>query len=117
MSSRLDELLSPERLRDRWQEEEAQPADEAPAVAPLQPDHPMALVARLEALASERFPGTTAHGLPVLIGRLRELVEQAYRSEGGEAAREPAAIDAAQIKKLLDQIDDLVEALDLGRRR
>jgi len=119
MKSRLDELLSPDRLRDKWQEEE-QPAPEETSVAPPEPDHPVALVERLEALAGARFPGATAHGLPVLIGRVRELVEQAYKGERGTddcATAGEQAVDLAPVRKLLDQIEDLVEALDLGRRR
>jgi hypothetical protein len=119
MTSRLDELLSPDRLRDRWQEEETPPSPEAP-VAPPAPDRPLALVERLEALAGARFPGAAAHGLPLLIARLRRLVEQRYppaREAGEQDPPAEAPAEDGQLRELLDQIEDLVEALDLGRRR
>lgn len=118
MPRRLDDLFSPERLRERWQDEE--PGDTArPAEArPLPAGHPAALAERVEQLLAERFPGRNEPALRALVERLRRLVGQRF---GADAERGAEADDAAaeqEIGELLTKIEDLAEAMELkGRGR
>ena len=97
----LDALFSPQRLGASW--------GAARAEAPSTPAAPEArATAELEALAASAaaLPGPGARAALALVSQLRELVS-------GMAPGERPPAEAAA---LLDRLEDLVDAIELGAR-
>lgn len=134
---RIEDLFSPERLRDSWSEEEESTAGAEQDEHPARPadDHPVGLAQRLEEIVRARFPGDPEPAIQALVSRLRSLVERRFpQQEGREDPEDPedpqedqetqdqedqedqAALDQ-EIAELLGQIEDLAEAWTLGERR
>jgi hypothetical protein len=113
MTNNLDDLFSPERLRHRWQQDEV-PAEKQEQ-ADLQPsEDAMAVFKRLQSRIQERFPGEQGQPLALLMNELEELLlrrfpqtENAHLTDDDKASLDPA------IAALLNEIEDLVEALEL----
>ena len=141
MSSRFDEIFSPERLRRNWDRARETPASlhcDLPGLPDAAREH-----ARLLRLLSERFSGEALVALTVLTDELGEglrarfpggwvdepsLPESAADKEpsgggrneavspsGGPGAGEGSGAGDMEIHGLIDRIEDLVEALELGK--
>lgn len=114
--SRLEELLSPERLRDKWREEERPAGDAAPQPAALPPRHPQLLVDELQALVEQRFAASQSEALRAMLGGLRERVARRFPRAGQPPPAEEQAALAAELEGLLNKIEDLLAALQLRPR-
>ena len=109
--SRIDQFFSPERLRNRWDEEPPPPPPVVEEPAPLK------LYARLQALAKERFAPEAAVSL--LVAQVGTLLARRYAPAGGGDGGDggdPAEL-AQAIAADLSRIEDLADAAWLGRRR
>ena len=115
MARRLDEIFDPGALEERWARKPEPSAEEAPRAArPLPP--PLALIARIEAVLRRDLRGAEKPVLP-LLARARALVGATLPGDDGKPPDPKAAKDArAELDRLLDDIEDLVEAAEVGRR-
>jgi hypothetical protein len=111
MGDKIDDLFSPERLRSHWDRDRAGAPTEPAAPRPL-PDA-VALARRLRALAQERYAGAAGTALQQLVERLDALVGRRWAEEP-QPEEDLAALDA-EIELLLGQVEDLSEALEIGR--
>jgi hypothetical protein len=119
MTRRLDELFSPDRLRDRWSgEAEVEDSAVAPEAPPPAPDHPTAVAERLAELTERRFERAKNPAMQELVKTLREKVARRFPLEPQPPlpAEELSSLDT-EIEALLDQIEDLADALELGGAR
>ena len=106
--SALDDLLSPERLRKRWEQpEEAEEAPEVRATTALED-----LAREVRRLCEERAELPREEPLLRLAARLEELIAEGVE---GTAARRDALRD--EILGLLGELEDLDQAFALGRQR
>jgi hypothetical protein len=125
---RIEDLFSPERLRDSWREEEETPSggpEQEGQPARLVDDHPVSLALRLEEIVRDRFGGADPEpAIQTLTSRLKSLVERRFspqekqeeQEEQEEQEPDQAELDQ-EISEILGQIEDLAEALSLGERR
>lgn len=104
-----DDLFDPERLRGLWAGPQATAEAPPPADAPV-PDPAPTLLARLEA-ALGRELGHQAGRLGPLLRRARELL--AIRQDAAAGAKAVAAA-GEELLGLLDDIEDVFEALELA---
>ncbi len=96
MTSRLDELFSPERLRRSWQEDKQEaPAPEVPRQPPLALDHPLVVHRRLYGLIDERFPGQGGQAVRVLLDELGRMLAIRF-GHGGDEPADTAEAGAAE---------------------
>lgn len=109
MTNKIEDLLSPERLRGRWQRDEKKVSESDRAEAEEQ--SALQLHAQLKCLIVERFQGDEAEVLNLLLEGLKALLVQRF-PETGDAPEEKDALDLA-IHKALNQIEDLVEAFEI----
>jgi len=111
MSDKLDDLFSPDRLRSHWDRERAkEPEPEAPTPRGVELAH------RLRSLAAQRFSGAPGAALGQLIERLGALAQRRFAPDPAAPAEALEPLDA-EIELLLDQIEDLSEALTIGGGR
>ena len=115
MTDSLDDIFSPERIRRHWQqpkETAAQRDEEKTAVA--EPQSAMGVFHRLHGLINQRFPGKKAEPLNVMLEELQELLLKRFPQTGDVeiSEEEKAALNIA-IQELLNDVEDLVEALEL----
>ncbi len=103
MANKIDDLFSPQRLRKRWKqiEESAKRAVDAKA-GEAEDQNALKLFERMQCLVKERFAGNDAAALNFFLEELRELLTQNDMS--------PA------IHEVLNRIEDLVEAFEIGGR-
>ena len=112
MSDKIDELLSPKRLRGRWQRAEKKVGEANGAVAEEQ--GALRIFAQLKRLIEERFQGDDTVALNLLLEELEAHLVPRF-PETGEAPVDQKALDSA-INEILNQIEDLAEAFELGGR-
>jgi hypothetical protein len=115
MTDSPDDIFSPERIRRHWQQPDetaAEPDEEKTAGAG--PQSAMGVFHRLHGLINQRFPGEKAEPLNVMLEELQELLLKRFPQTGGAevSEEEKAALNLA-IQELLNDIEDLVEALEL----
>ena len=115
MTDNLDDIFSPERIRRHWQqpdESAAEKAEEKTAVA--EPQSAMGVFHRLHGLINQRFPGEKAEPLNVMLEELQELLLKRFPQAGDvEVSEEEKAALNIAIQELLNDVEDLVEALEL----
>lgn len=121
MRSKLDQLLSPERLRARWGETAKAP-EASEAKAPAERAPPAELVVKIRALVEERFPGRTgqAKAVPLLrlVDDLEKVVGRRFPVEGEMRGDEAARAEQdARIDQLLASLEDLLEVAAMGSVR
>jgi len=115
MTNNLDDIFSPERLRRSWQQDEivAERKDER-APEPHETETPFAVFQRLRGRIEERFPGKQGEPLAVLLNEVEEkLLRRFPQKEDAEVSEEDKAALNKEIGILLNQIEDLAEALEL----
>ena len=115
MTDSPDDIFSPERIRRHWQqldETAAQPDEEKGAV--VEPQGAMEVFRRLHGLINQRFPGEKAEPLNVMLEELQELLLKRFPQTGdAEVSEEEKAALNLAIQELLNDVEDLVEALEL----
>lgn len=115
MTNNLDDIFSPERLRRSWQQDEivAERKDER-APEPHETETPLTVFKRLRGRIEERFPGKQGEPLAVLLNEVEEkLLRRFPQKEDAEVSEEDKAALNKEIGILLNQIEDLAEALEL----
>jgi hypothetical protein len=115
MADSLDDIFSPERLRRHWQQSDeaaAEPDEEKTAVAETQ--GAMEIFHRLHGLINQRFPGKKAAPLNLMLEELQEVLRKRFPQTGEVelSEEEKAALNLA-IQELLNDVEDLVEAMEL----
>ena len=108
MNSRLDELFSPERLRQNWQ------SASAPAIVP--PQHSVNLTIyrqylELQRLITKKFPDTS-----VLSDTLKDLSAEIDIAFGLDATLPADALQKATIVGMLEVLEELLWAMDLSQQ-
>ena len=115
MTNNPDDIFSPERLRRSWQRDEvaAERRDER-AAEPHEAETPLAVFQRLRGRIQERFPGEQGEPLAVLLNEVEEkLLRRFPQTDDMETSEEDKAALNKEIGILLNEIEDLAEALEL----
>ena len=115
MTNNLDDIFSPERLRRSWQQDEvAAEREDERAAEPHEAETPMAVFQRLRGRIQERFPGKQGEPLAVLLNEVEEKLLRRFpqRDDAATSAEDKAALNK-EIGMLLNEIEDLAEALEL----
>ena len=115
MTNTLDDIFSPKRLRHSWQQDEvaAERKDEK-AAEPHEAETPLAVFQRLRGRIQERFPGEQGEPLAVLLNEVEEkLLTRFPQTDDTETSEEDKAALNKEIGILLNEIEDLAEALEL----
>jgi hypothetical protein len=118
MTNSLDDIFSPERLRHSWQQDEiaAERKDER-AAEPHETETPLAVFQRLRGRIQERFPGEQGEPLAVLLNEVEEkLLRRFPQTDDTVVSEEEKSALNQAIETLLNDIEDLAEALELQRR-
>ncbi len=110
MSDKIEDLLSPERLRGRWQRAEKKVGGSDGAEA--EEHGALQIFAKLKRLIEKRFQGDNVLVLKLLLEGLETHLVQRF-PETGDAPEDQEALDLA-INEILNQLEDLVEAFELG---
>ena len=115
MTNNLDDIFSPERLRRSWQQDEvAAESKEERAAEPHEAETPLAVFQRLRGRIQERFPGKQGESLQVLMDELEEkLLKRFPQTDDSEVSAEDNSSLNQEIETLLNDIEDLAEALEL----
>ncbi len=112
MSDKIEELLSPKRLRGRWQGATKKVAEAASDGEEIEAQSPLQILEKLKGLIEARFQGDDFFALNLLLEELEPLLKQRL-PETGEGPKDQEVLDLA-INETLNQIEDLVEAFELG---
>jgi hypothetical protein len=115
MTNRVDDIFSPERLRDRWQRRQDGGAkrDDSKTAA-VGPQGPIPVFARLQSRIEQRFPGEPGEPLKLMMNELHELLLRRFSpTDDAEVSGDDKAALNLAIGELLNEIEDLVEALEL----
>ena len=110
VSNKIDDLFSPKRLRKNWRRSEE--TVNRPDNAEAEDQNALHIFAQLKRLIEEQFQGDNAATLNLFLEGLRALLVQRF-PEAGEVPEEPDALDL-EIHEALNQIEDLVEAFEIG---
>ena len=115
MTDNLDDIFSPERIRRHWQQpDETAPEPDEDKTAVGEPQSAMVVSHRLHGLIKQRFPGEKAEPLNVMLEELQELLLKRFPQTGDvEVSEEEKAALNIAIQELLNDVEDLVEALEL----
>lgn len=113
MKNKLDELFSIERLRRNWElpeKDETAPSEETGTDDV--PPEPMAVFQRLAELVDGRFPEDVREPLTLLMAELEALLRQRFVESGDAKDADAEPLNRA-IETLINQIEDLIDALNL----
>jgi hypothetical protein len=115
MTNNLDDIFSPDRLRRSWQQDEvAAERKEERAAEPQETESPLAVFKRLRGRIQERFPRQQGEPLAVLLNEVEEkLLRRFPQTDDMETSEEDKTALNKEIGMLLDEIEDLAEALEL----
>lgn len=120
--SRIDDIFSSKRLRKNWKPGSGTPEKQSEALSPPsnQGRKVFSELKRLQGLINQSFHGKQGEGLNMMIAELKDsLIMRFPESHSDEAAgniseEDKEALNPA-IEELLDQIEELVDALEIGR--
>lgn len=118
-SNRIDEIFSVKQLRKSW----AQAGDISEKQYEtdiIQPDYQnvMSVFDRLSGIISRRFSKDQGEVLDLIMGELKDLLLQRFpKTKDTETVENDQAFLDAAIGEALNQIEDLVEAFELGNRK
>lgn len=119
MSRRLDDLFDPSKLRDSWERAAPAPVEDEPVeptAAPL--GEAAAVLAELEAAILGDVGGAAAARLEPMLAEARALVAREFPPAGEPEPDEKAKGKIrAELKGVLDQVEDVLEALEVMRGR
>lgn len=118
-SNRIDEIFSVKDLRKSWAHA-GDPSEKQHETGIIQPDYQMVMPVfdRLSGMISQRFSNEQREVLSLIMDELKDLLLQRFpKTKDTESVEnDPAVLDAA-IGETLNQIEDLVEAFELGNRK
>ena len=109
MNPKLDDLFSPERLRKNWQRSE----ETVKGQGTTEEQTPLHIFAYLKDLIEKRFQGDNAATLNIFLETLKTLLVRRF-PEAEQVEEDQDALDT-EIHDVLNKIEDLVEAFEIGR--
>ena len=115
MAKNIDEIFSPERIRRNWNQfdEKARKHNELKSPSPA-PSNAMAEFDLLRSLIHQRFPGEQSFALNIMMEELHGLLKKRFpEEEDKKILPEDTLVFNQAIEEILNQIEDLVEALEL----
>ncbi len=115
MSKRLDELFSPERLQQRWQRGTDSPVSDHPADVPKKIMSVPYGLEQLRQIIREQYPENGNKALNYLADQLEELLKLRFPEGKSVSEEEKKSLNIAA-EQILCQIEDLAEALDIGKK-
>jgi hypothetical protein len=114
MTNRVEDIFSPERLRAHWGHREAAATPQDEAGISREPQGVMEVFSRLQRRLHQRFPGEQGEALDVMMNELEEMLLRRFPQKGdGQVSEDDQAALNLAIEELLNQIEDLAEALEL----
>ena len=115
MVKNIDEIFSPERIRRNWNQVDEKAGKHNELKSPSSaPSNAMAEFDRLQALIHQRFPGEQSFALDVMMEELHCLLKKRFpEDENKKNSPENTLAFNQAIEEILNQIEDLVEALEL----
>ena len=115
MTDRPDDIFSPERLRHHWQQgEDAVAERDEEKAAPAESENVMGVFNRLHGRIHQKFPGIQGEALNVMLDELQDLLLKRFPQTGDtEISEEDKEALNLAIQELLNDVEDLVEALEL----
>ena len=115
MSKRLDDLFSPERLQQRWQSRSDSAVSERPAKEPKKIMSVADGLVQLRQIIREQYSEDGNKALNYLSDQLEELLKLRF-PEGKSLSEEEVKSLNIAAEQILCQIEDLAEALDIGKK-
>ena len=115
MTDSLDDIFSPERIRRHWQQaDETAAAPDEERTVTGEPQSATEIFHRLHGLIKQRFSGKKVEPLTMMLEELQELLLKRFPQTGdAEVSEEEEAALNLAIQELLNNVEDLVEALEL----
>jgi hypothetical protein len=118
-SNRIDEIFSVKQLRKSWTRAR-DISEQLHETDIVQPDYRnmMSVFDRLSDIIGRRFSKDQGEVLDLILGELKDLLQKRFpkTKETETVENDPAVLDTA-IGETLNQIEDLVEAFELGNRK
>ena len=116
MASKIDDLFSPQRLRKRWKQiEKSAKRPVGVEASEVEGQNALQLFHQLQNLINNRFQGDDVTALNFLLQELQELiVHQFPEAEKEPSARKEKNDTGPAIHEVLNLIEDLVEAFEIG---
>ena len=115
MSKRLDELFSPERLQQRWQRGSDSAVSDRPAEVSEKIMSAADGLGQLRQIIREQYSEDGNKALNYLADQLEELLKLRF-PEGKSLSEEEVKSLNIAAEQILCQIEDLAEALDIGKK-
>ena len=118
MASKIDDLFSPQRLRKRWKQiEKSAKRPVGVEASEVEDQNASQLFHRLQNLINNRFQGDDVAALNLLLQELHELIVRKFpEAEKELSAQEEKKDMSPAIHEVLNLIEDLVEAFEIGGR-
>lgn len=118
MANKIDDLFSPERLRSSWDQIKERGVELAGVdAAELEDQNALQVFEHLERVIHKRFQGEDAEALNLLLEELRELLVRGFPDPEKESPTQEEKNDnSPAIHEVLNRIEDLVEAFEIGGR-
>lgn len=117
MKDRIEQLFSPERLRDSWEQAEEPPALPEQLLIPApQPEHPKELLLKLRGLINERYPEGRGEAVRAMMTELERIFAERFTEDKDVPVNDKAALDA-DIEQILTSMEGLVDALNVGLKK
>ena len=115
MTDGSDDIFSPERLRRHWQlGEDATARQDEEEPATIEPQGVMGIYNRLQSLINQRFPGEQGEALNMMLEELQELLLKRFpHTKDVEVSEDEKAALNLAIQEILNDVEDVVEALEL----
>jgi len=115
MAKNIDEIFSPERIRRNWNQVDEKAGKHNEPKSPLSVfSNAMAEFDRLRGLIHQRFPGEQSYALNVMMKELHGLLVKRFpEAEDKKISQEDTLAFNQAVEEVLNQIEDLVEALEL----
>jgi len=114
MSNRFDDIFSLDRLRQNWKTGQEEKSKESPLPAPVQAViNARSDFEQLKKLLEKKYPGEKGECLRILINELEQALLLRFPENKNVEKKEKTGLNQT-VSAILNQIEDLVEALDIN---
>lgn len=119
MANKIDDLFSPQRLRPRWKQiKESAKRPVGVEASEVEDQNALQLFHQLQNLINNRFQGDDVTALNFLLQELHELIVRKFPEAEKESSAQKEKNDIGPaIHEVLDRIEDLVEAFEIGGKQ